>query len=101
MSSSSLSQTPSAVMQEQVLQARLGNVDVAQLYSGGDPMVDDLGDQRAAAIGVEIDAGGLVRARLGDSGQRFQPFDQSVGEAIEAQAQHVAAGDRGLQLRRR
>ena len=82
-------------MQKQGLQAGLGNVHVAQFEARGLRRVDDGPDQRAAAIGVHdrTDAGPAERTSV-TPGSFCSSASSSSGDAVEAQAQQVAARNR-------
>ena len=61
--------------------------------AGGLSRVDDGGDERPAAVGVDVGRDAVGRAHLGHAGQFLQFRHQLVRHAVEAQAQQVAAGD--------
>src|ERR1035441_7739072 len=88
-------------MQKQRLQAGLGNVHVAQFEARRLRRGDDRPHQRAAAGGVHVYGCLVGRAYLCHAGQLLQFGQQFFGDALKAQAQQVAAGDRGLQFCRR
>ena len=83
-------------MEEQVFEARLGNVDVVDRRAGCFRRDDDRRNQHAAAIGVEIHLPFARRARFGHARQRPQPVYQRRRRAAEVQAYEKAPGDRAL-----
>src|SRR5437764_1359139 len=76
----SLSQASARVMEEQILEARLGDVDILNRDAGVRRGGDDGWNQRAAPVCVQIDlAVGLCRASLGDARQRAERVDERRG----------------------
>src|ERR1035441_1815684 len=85
-------------MQEQRFKAGLGNVDIVQLGAGSLRRGDDRGDERAAAVGIDVGGNVVGGAHFGDARQASQDGEQFLGGAVEAQAQQVAAGNGGFQF---
>ena len=88
-------------MKKEVLEAGLGNVQVEDGSTGGSGGGDDVRDERAAVVGIDVE---LTVTRLADFGHSLQP-SHGVGEACrpgaDLQAHEVAAGNGLLQLLRR
>src|ERR1039457_6865611 len=85
-------------MQEQRFQAGLGNVHIVQLGSGRLRGGDDAGNERAAAVGINVGGDVVGGAHFGDARQASQDGEQFLRRAVEAQAQQVAAGNGGFQF---
>src|ERR1041384_7586793 len=101
MFSSSISQAPSGVMKEQILQARLGNVHIAKVGAGGSCQARDLRDERSAAIRINVRASAVIGADLADSRKRLQRVHQTRRLASKTQAQQITTGNRRFELLRR
>jgi len=63
------------VVQEQILEAGLGDVNVRQFRADSRCKRGYLGDQRSAAVGVDVGAGGIERTHFTNSGQRLQTLE--------------------------
>ena len=82
-------------MQKQCFQARLGDVNVVQFGAracAALTMGPIKGPPRPAYTSAEYSSA----AHLGDAGQLFQFREHFLRDAIEAQPQQVAAGNRGF-----
>jgi len=78
-------------VEKQVLEAGLGNVDVQEIDAGGGGEVDDLGDEGAAAVGIEVGGISGGGADLADTGER--------GEGRERSGRRGRSGDAAGSLR--
>ena len=79
-------------MEEQILEARLGDVDILNRDAGVRRGGDDGWNQRAAPVCVQIDlAVGLCRASLGDARQRAERVDERRGRGVEMQSNEEPA----------
>src|SRR3954451_23440065 len=72
--SSSIAQTASGVVQEQVFETRFGNVDIGKLTASSCGEICDFGNQRTAAIGVDVHAA-FYSANFANTSQRLQSCD--------------------------
>src|SRR6267378_3923169 len=98
--SSSFAQAPSGMVQKKVFQAGLGDVYVAQFDAGGGGEIGDFGDQRAAAVGVEIGAVAISGADFADTSQSLEPLKHVRRMHAEPEAEQVPARDGRFQLLR-
>src|SRR5262245_52591294 len=85
-------------MQEQIFEARLGDVDIAHFGARRLCHSDNRRDQRTAAIGVNVDRRIGTWPDFADAWNRLQRGGESLGQAVEFDAKQVTAGDRRLQL---
>src|ERR1700682_636833 len=90
----SVSQAPAGVVQEQVLEGRLGDADVVQVDSGQGGERSNLGNQSAALVGVDVDRAASRLAHIGDAGHSLELLQQ-VGTGFgDVEADDVTARDR-------
>ena len=74
------------MVQKKIFEAGLGDVDVAKLDAGSSGEVGDLGNKRAAAVGVEIGAVAVGGADFPDAGQALETLQKFRGMNAESEA---------------
>ncbi len=88
------------MVQKEIFKAGLGDMYVAQLDIRREREIRDLGNERAAAVGVKIGAIVFRRAHLANTRQRLETLQQFRRVLAEADAHQVSAGNGRLQFLR-
>jgi hypothetical protein len=66
-------------MKKKIFEAGLGNVYVAQFDAGIGGEISDFGDQRTAAVGVEVGAVAVGGADFADAGEALKTLEKLRG----------------------
>ena len=74
------------MVQEEIFQAGLGDVDVRQFGAGSRSQARDFRNERAASVGINVNAGAVGGTHFAHPSQRLQSLQQVRGLVPETQA---------------